>query len=91
MTKKILFFVVLFNLSGVANIASSEIIPLKKPTQTVEETQKKLLIDVLKPLPKPTLKTDTKEIEKKIVVKKQKKNWNNFTKEKTTNSRLPKS
>ena len=42
MTKKILFFVVLFNLSGVANIASSEIIPLKKPIQTEEETQKKL-------------------------------------------------
>ena len=73
MSKKILFFVVLFHLSGVTNIASSEIIPLKKPIQTEEETQKKLLIDVLKPLPKPILKTDTKEIEKKVVVKKQKK------------------
>ena len=73
MSKKILFFVVLFQLSGVTNIASSEIIPLKKPIQTEEETQKKLLIDVLKPLPKPILKTDTKEIEKKVVVKKQKK------------------
>ena len=73
MSKKILFFVVLFHLSGVINIASSEIIPLKKPIQTKEETQKKLLIDVLKPLPKPILKTDKKKIEKKVVVNKQKK------------------
>ena len=73
MSKKILFFVVLFHLFGVVNNASSEIIPLKKPIQTKEETQKKLLLDILKPLPKPITKTDTKEIKEKIVAKKQKK------------------
>ena len=73
MSKKILFFVVLFHLSGVTNIASSEIIPLKKPIQTEEETQKKLLIDVLKPLPKPIKKSEKKIVEEKVIVKKEKK------------------
>ena len=55
------------------NIALSDILPLKKPAQTKEETQKKLLIDVLKPLPKPIKKIVTKKIEEKTVVKKEKK------------------
>ena len=42
MLKKILFFTLLFHLIGFINIASSEIIPLKKPKQTSEETEKKL-------------------------------------------------
>ena len=62
MSKKILFFIVLFNLIGLNNIASSEIIPLKKPLQTKEETAKKLLIDVLKPLPKPAKKKKHKQL-----------------------------
>ena len=63
MSKKLLFFVILFNLLNFYNFANSEIIPLKKPIQTKEETQKKLLIDVLKPLPKPikNVKTETKK------------------------------
>ena len=77
MAKKILFFIVLLPFVGVFNIALSEIIPLKKPSQSKEETQKKLLVDVLKPLPKPIEKTETKKIEEKkeekIVVKKEKK------------------
>ena len=73
MSKKILFFIVLFNLVSVSNFTHSEIIPLQKPIQTKEETQKKLLIDVLKPLPKPIKKTDTKLIEKEIIVEKEKK------------------
>ena len=48
MSKKIIFFILLFNLTGYAGIASSEIVPLKKPIQTKEETQKKLLIDVFR-------------------------------------------
>ena len=40
-------------------IALAEIIPLKKPLQTKEETEKKLLIDILKPLPKPVKKNET--------------------------------
>ena len=78
MAKKILFFIVLLPFVGAFNIALSEIIPLKKPSQSKEETQKKLSVDVLKPLPKPIEKTETKKIEEKkeekIVVKKEKKN-----------------
>ena len=73
MSKKFIFFIVLFYLINVNNFAISEIIPLKKPTQTKEETEKKLLIDVLKPLPKPIQRTETKKIEEKSIVKKEKK------------------
>ena len=70
MSKKFLFFIVLFQLIGINNFVFSEIIPIKKPLQTKEETKKKLLIDVLKPLPKPTnkkiIKKDDKEIKKKV-------------------------
>ncbi len=68
MIKKFLFFIVLFYISTVNGISLSEIIPPKKPTQTKEDTEKKLLIDVLKPLPKPIEKTK-KEKEKEIVKK----------------------
>ena len=60
MLKKIIFFILLFNLTGYAGIAISEIVPLKKPIQTKEETQKKLLIDILKPLQKPIKQTEKK-------------------------------
>jgi soluble lytic murein transglycosylase len=69
------------------NFAISEIIPLKKPIQTKEETQKKLLIDVLKPLPKPIKKSEKKIVEEKVVVKKEKKNRPYFTKKKAINCR----
>ena len=62
MLKKLLFFIVLYCLYIASfKIASAEIIPLKKPLQTKEETEKKLLIDILKPLPKPIKKTETKK------------------------------
>ena len=70
MLKKNLFFIVLFCLSSIFNIASSDIIPIKKPLQPKDVTEKKLLIDVLRPLPKPIKKTETKKLEKEIVVKK---------------------
>ena len=73
MIKKILFWIVLINLFGLQTIAKSDIIPLKKPIQSDELTQKKLLIDVLKPLPKPIPKIVTKKIEKKIESKPEKK------------------
>ena len=69
MLKKLLFFIVLSYLSMVSfQISSAEIIPLKKPLQTKEEKEKKLLIDVLKPLSKPVKKTETKKTEEKIIV-----------------------
>ena len=73
MLKKILFFIVLFYFSNTIGIALSDIVPVKKPSQTKEETQKKLLIDVLRPLPKPVQKTEKENIEKKVVSKKEKK------------------
>ena len=73
MLKKFIFFIVLFQLTGLISIASSEIIPLKKPLQSKEVTQKKLLVDVLKPLPKPIKKNELKSVEKEIIVKKEKK------------------
>ena len=56
MLKKKLFLGLIILIVVNFNYVSAEtllIIPLKKPSQTKEETQKKLLIDVLKPLPKP--------------------------------------
>ena len=73
MGKKILFFIVLIKVLFILNFALGEIIPIKKPIQTKEETQKKLLVDFLKPLPKPINKVEVKQIEEKKVVKKEKK------------------
>ena len=67
MLKKISFFIVLIYLLGLIGAALSEIIPLKKPLQTKEETEKKLLIDVLKPLKKPKKIEITAFKENKIV------------------------
>ena len=73
MTKKFLFFLFVFCIYDGFNYLTSEIIPLKKPVQTKEETQKKLLIEILRPLPKPIKKDEVKKIEKQIIVKKDKK------------------
>ena len=73
MLKKFLFCVVLISATSFIDKALSEIIPPKKPLQTIEETEKKLLVDVLKPLPKPIEKIIVKQVEKKPIVKKKKK------------------
>ena len=73
MTKKILIFIVLYQLISLCNVFSIEIIPIKKPLQTKEETQKKLLIDIIKPLPKPIQEVEKKIVEEKIIVKKDEK------------------
>ena len=57
MLKKLLFFMVLSLLSILTiNYSTAQILPIKKPELSTEETQKKLLVDVLKPLPKPIKK-----------------------------------
>ena len=75
MLKKFVFFISLITFINAAHLVSAEIIPLKKPTQTKEEVKKKLLVDVLKPLPKPTeikqIEKKEKQTDKKIVSKKQ--------------------
>ena len=55
MLKKLLFFIIFVVFLNQINLTFAEIIPLKKPSQTQEEKEKKLLIDVLKPLPKPVV------------------------------------
>ena len=75
MFKKFLFFISLSILTNLINLSFAEIIPLKKPSQSKEEKEKKLLVDVLKPLPKPiinkVIKKENKEDENKIVSKKE--------------------
>ena len=85
MFKKISFFIALVYLSGFVNNALSEIIPLKKPIQTKEETEKKLLIDILRPLPKPIKKTELENVTEEIVVKKKILNELILPKKKTIN------
>ena len=69
MLKKFLFFILLIKVSFIATATLADIIPIKKPTQTKEETEKKLLIDVLKPIPKPIKKIEVKKEENKVGVK----------------------
>ncbi len=79
MVKKLLFFIYLVILFNLIKLTFAEIIPLKKPNQTKIEKEQKLLIDVLRPLPKPITKKkiekdeDKEKTEKKIVSKKEKK------------------
>ena len=65
MLKKLIFFTNLFFFSSITILSSEEIIPLKKPIQTKAEKDQKLLIDVMKPLPKPVPEKIVEEIEKK--------------------------
>ncbi len=74
MLKKFLFLIILFNLTIYNFNVLAEIIPLKKPILSKEEAQKKLLFDVIKPLPKPIQKTEIKTTKKKVSEKKQTKN-----------------
>ena len=63
MSKKILFFIKLIIIHiCFINIVFAEIIPLKKPLQTKEQKEQKLLVDTLKPLPKPINKVEVKQI-----------------------------
>ena len=78
MLKKLLFYLYLILiLFGNIYVASSEIVPLKKPIQSKEEKEQKLLIDTLKPLPKPitegNLNEKIKPNKTKEVVKKKEK------------------
>ena len=65
MLKKLLFFISLVVFLNQINLTFAEIIPLKKPIQTQEQKEQKLLIDVLKPLPKPVTKKKLKKRKKK--------------------------
>ena len=70
MFKKFLLIVSLFTIFNQSVQTFAEIIPLKKPIQSVEEKEKKLLVDVLKPLQKPSTKKDIKKEQKQPDYKK---------------------
>ena len=63
--KKLLLIVILF-LFNTTNFVFAEIIPIKKPIQTKEEKEKKLLKDIVKPLPKPLIVKETIKKDKNI-------------------------
>ena len=74
MTKKIIILIIfsflMFLILGRINALSIEIIPLKKPILTKEELQKKVLVNILKPLAKPKkIKTQKSVGRKSNVVK----------------------
>jgi len=66
MFKKISFLIITLILINIVNLVSADIVPIKKPSQSKEEKEKKLMVDVLKPLPKPIIKDQIKKIDKKI-------------------------
>ena len=73
MLKKILYILSLYLFLGFVNVLSSELIPIKKPSQSKEIEEKNLLSDILLPLPKPSSLIESSDLNKKIVVKKVKK------------------
>ncbi len=74
MFKKFLLIISLFTIFNQSVQTFAEIIPLKKPIQTLKEKEKKLLVDVLKPLQKPStnkvIKNEQKKPDYKKVTKK---------------------
>ena len=94
MLKKFVFFIILIVLSNFTFSLSAEIIPLKKPIQSKEEKEKKLLVDVLKPLPKPIIVKEIKkkeeQTEKKNCFKKREPSRFHFAQKKTFNCRIKK-
>ena len=64
MVKKLLYFVVLISIISTnlftANSDDLKILPLKKPNLTDEEIEKKLSINILRPLKKPKEKMNQK-------------------------------
>ena len=70
MFKKFLLIIGLFTIFNQSAQTFAEIIPLKKPIQTLQEKEKKLLVDVLKPLQKPSTKKDIKNEQKQPDYKK---------------------
>ena len=72
--KLIIFIVSLFVVLNLNIVASEEasLLPIKKPKLTEKELKKKILINILKPVPKPILvikETPAKEIVKKEIIK----------------------
>ena len=74
MFKKFLLIIGLIVIFNQSVQTFAEIIPIKKPIQSIKEKEKKLLVDVLKPLQKPStkkvIKNEQKQPDYKKVTKK---------------------
>ena len=70
MFKKFLLIIGLIVIFNQSAQTFAEIIPLKKPVQSIKEKEKKLLLDVLKPLQKPSTKKVIKKEQKQPDYKK---------------------
>ena len=70
MFKKFLLIIGLIVIFNQSVETFAEIIPLKKPVQSIKEKEKKLLVDVLKPLQKPSTKKVIKKEQKQPDYKK---------------------
>ncbi len=70
MFKKFLLIIGLFIIINQSVEAFADIIPLKKPVLSIKEKEQKLLIDVLKPLQKPSTKKVIKNLQKQPNYKK---------------------
>ncbi len=70
MFKKFLLIIGLIVIFNQSTQTFAEIIPLKKPIQSKKEEEKKLLVDVLKPLKKPSTKKVIKNEQKQTDYKK---------------------
>ena len=77
MQKKFIFFIsfLLLTISNISFTQANEkrLIPLKKPILSNQEFKKKVLINVLKPLPKPN-----KQVTKEIIAEKIENNTSSF-------------
>ena len=91
MFKKFLLIISLIVILNQSAQTFAEIIPIKKPVQSIKEKEKKLLVDVLKPLQKPSTKKVIKNEQKQPDYKKATKKKSNIgiilPKKKTYNSR----
>ena len=74
MFKKFLLIISLFTIFNQSAQTFAEIIPIKKPVQSIKEKEKKLLVDVLRPLQKPStkelIKKEQKQPDSKKITKK---------------------
>ncbi len=68
MFKRLLLIIsyIIFSINIISYV-SADILPLKKPNQTSKEKEQKLLIDILKPPPKPIIKKEITNQNKEVI------------------------
>ena len=64
MLKKIFFLIITSLISS--NFSWAQIVPLKKPSLSSEELNKKIMLNTIKPLKKPSKKAEAEEMKKAL-------------------------